>query len=162
MLIGDAAHAIVPFYGQGMNCGFEDCRILDELIEKHEDDWQSILQNYQMLRKPDADQLQALDPNSYAFSQALAMQLRTAGSDGLVCPSARQKGGECVALFYPDLATNAVQGRHLDYHWNGRRVDLYRNPGNAQVFRIVPDHEGLEVQVRFETNRVCFPSTQLA
>ncbi len=114
------------------------------------------------LRKPYADQLQALDPNSYAFSQALAAQLRTAGSVGLVYPSARQKGGECVALFYPDLATNAVQGRHLDYHWNGRRVDLYRNPGNAQVFRIVPDHEGLEVQVRFETNRVCFPSTQLA
>ncbi len=33
-LIGDAAHALVPFFGQGMNCGFEDCRILDELIEK--------------------------------------------------------------------------------------------------------------------------------
>ncbi|MEI2711592.1 MAG: FAD-dependent monooxygenase [Chitinophagaceae bacterium] len=32
-LIGDAAHAIVPFFGQGMNCGFEDCRVLDELIE---------------------------------------------------------------------------------------------------------------------------------
>ncbi|MET0394603.1 MAG: NAD(P)/FAD-dependent oxidoreductase [Chitinophagaceae bacterium] len=54
-LIGDAAHAIVPFFGQGMNCGFEDCRILDELIGGNEGDWQTILDAYQQLRKPDAD-----------------------------------------------------------------------------------------------------------
>ncbi|MFZ9388568.1 MAG: FAD-dependent oxidoreductase, partial [Chitinophagaceae bacterium] len=54
-LIGDAAHAIVPFFGQGMNCGFEDCRILDELIGQNGDDWYSILNQYQDLRKPDAD-----------------------------------------------------------------------------------------------------------
>ncbi|MEP6513148.1 MAG: NAD(P)/FAD-dependent oxidoreductase [Parafilimonas sp.] len=54
-LIGDAAHAIVPFFGQGMNCGFEDCRILDELIDKHDNDWKEILNAYQTLRKPDAD-----------------------------------------------------------------------------------------------------------
>ncbi len=94
------------------------------------------------LREPKAEQLQALDPNSYAFSQALAAQLRTAGSDGLVYPSARRIGGECVALFYPDLASNAVQGRHLDYHWDGTRVDLYRNPSNGHVFRIVIDTDG--------------------
>ena len=56
-LIGDAAHAIVPFFGQGMNCGFEDCRILDELIEKYEEDWETILSEYQYLRKPDADSI---------------------------------------------------------------------------------------------------------
>lgn len=54
-LIGDAAHAIVPFYGQGMNCGFEDCVVLDSLIEKHKEDWTKILEEYQLLRKPDAD-----------------------------------------------------------------------------------------------------------
>lgn len=54
-LIGDAAHAIVPFFGQGMNCGFEDCRILDELIDKYKEDWHSILKEYQALRKPDGD-----------------------------------------------------------------------------------------------------------
>jgi RES domain len=91
------------------------------------------------LRKPNADQLQALDPDSYVVSQGLAAQLRAEGSDGLVYPSARQKSGKCVGLFYPDLATNAVQGRHLDYHWDGARVDLYRNPSSGHVFRIVPD-----------------------
>ena len=54
-LIGDAAHAIVPFFGQGMNCGFEDCVVLNELIEKHKENWPEILKNYQTLRKPDAD-----------------------------------------------------------------------------------------------------------
>lgn len=54
-LIGDAAHAIVPFYGQGMNCGFEDCRILNELIDKHDSGWKAILHEYQIQRKPDAD-----------------------------------------------------------------------------------------------------------
>lgn len=64
-LIGDAAHAIVPFFGQGMNCGFEDCRILDELIGRHEDDWQTILQEYQALRKPDADAIADLAVNNF-------------------------------------------------------------------------------------------------
>lgn len=54
-LIGDAAHAIVPFFGQGMNCGFEDCVVLDELIAKHKNDWNAIFPEYQQLRKPDGD-----------------------------------------------------------------------------------------------------------
>jgi kynurenine 3-monooxygenase len=54
-LIGDAAHAIVPFYGQGMNCGFEDCVVLNELIDRHKENWPAILEEYQTLRKPDAD-----------------------------------------------------------------------------------------------------------
>ena len=64
-LIGDAAHAIVPFFGQGMNCGFEDCRILDELIEQYGDDWHTILQEYQKLRKPDGDAIADLAINNF-------------------------------------------------------------------------------------------------
>ncbi|MGL5888456.1 MAG: FAD-dependent monooxygenase, partial [Bacteroidia bacterium] len=54
-LIGDAAHAIVPFYGQGMNCGFEDCVVLNELIDKHTENWPAIFEEYNHLRKPDGD-----------------------------------------------------------------------------------------------------------
>jgi kynurenine 3-monooxygenase len=54
-LIGDAAHAIVPFFGQGMNCGFEDCVVLNELIDKHKENWDTIFPEYQQLRKPDGD-----------------------------------------------------------------------------------------------------------
>ncbi|MGD1890803.1 MAG: FAD-dependent oxidoreductase, partial [Cyclobacteriaceae bacterium] len=55
VLIGDAAHAIVPFYGQGMNAGFEDCRIFMELLEEHGSNYADMITHFQELRKPDAD-----------------------------------------------------------------------------------------------------------
>ena len=64
-LIGDAAHALVPFFGQGMNCGFEDCRILDELIDVHKEDWTTILEVFQNNRKPDADAIADLAVNNF-------------------------------------------------------------------------------------------------
>ena len=64
-LIGDAAHAIVPFFGQGMNCGFEDCSVLNSLIDKHAENWTEILKEYQILRKPDADAIAALALNNF-------------------------------------------------------------------------------------------------
>ena len=64
-LIGDAAHAIVPFFGQGMNCGFEDCSVLNSLMEKHGEDWRTILSEYQQLRKPDGDAIAELALNNF-------------------------------------------------------------------------------------------------
>lgn len=64
-LIGDAAHAIVPFFGQGMNCGFEDCSVLDKLVSKYEGNWKSILPAYQELRKPDCDAIADLAINNF-------------------------------------------------------------------------------------------------
>jgi kynurenine 3-monooxygenase len=64
-LIGDAAHAIVPFFGQGMNCGFEDCSVLNELMEQFNDDWDQILPAYQHLRKPDGDAIADLALNNF-------------------------------------------------------------------------------------------------
>lgn len=54
-LMGDAAHAVVPFYGQGMNCSFEDCVILDACIDAFAGNWDLILDAYQKSRKPNAD-----------------------------------------------------------------------------------------------------------
>lgn len=64
-LIGDAAHAIVPFFGQGMNAGFEDCSVLNALMEKYADDWDKILPEYEQLRKPDADAIADLALNNF-------------------------------------------------------------------------------------------------
>ena len=77
-----------------------------------------------------------LDSDHYGAAQALGAQLRAAAADGLVYPSVRFEGGECAGLFYPDLASNPVQARHLDYHWDGARVDYYRDAGSRQVFAI--------------------------
>ena len=89
------------------------------------------------LRGAEAADYPALDPDSYKASQGLAMTLKAGGSDGVAYPSIRHPGGECVGLFYPDCASDAVQGRHLDYHWNGERVDLVRHAGTGAVFRLV-------------------------
>lgn len=76
------------------------------------------------------------DPVDYAAAQAVAVELHRAGSNGVLYPSVRWPGGSCVGLFYPDLASHPVQGRHLDYHWDGARVDFYRDAGSREVFAI--------------------------
>lgn len=60
LLIGDSAHAIVPFYGQGMNASFEDCFLLDQCIEANFGDWEKIFTEYQKERKKDADAIAEL------------------------------------------------------------------------------------------------------
>jgi len=60
LLVGDAAHAIVPFYGQGMNCCFEDCAVLDGLLDRYGDDWSVIAREFFALRKPNADAIARL------------------------------------------------------------------------------------------------------
>jgi len=78
----------------------------------------------------------ALLPDDYSHSQSLGAALRVSGSDGIAYPSQRDAAGECVGLFYPDCAANVIQGRHLDYHWDGARVDIYRDAGSGKVYRI--------------------------
>lgn len=65
VLMGDAAHATVPFYGQGMNCGFEDCTVMNELMMKHNHDWSKILPEFEHLRKPEGDAVQDLSLQNY-------------------------------------------------------------------------------------------------
>jgi len=55
VLMGDSAHAVVPFYGQGMNCAFEDAAVLDGLIDQHYPNWQKILSEYENERIENAN-----------------------------------------------------------------------------------------------------------
>lgn len=78
-LIGDAAHAIVPFYGQGMNAGFEDCHILNELLDRHRDAWPEALASFQSMRKEDGDAIAQL-----AFDNFIEMRDLVADPDFLL------------------------------------------------------------------------------
>ncbi len=78
-LIGDACHAIVPFYGQGMNAGFEDITVLNQMIEKFGDDWDAIFSEYQKSRKPNADAVAAL-----SYRNFLEMSSKTADENFLL------------------------------------------------------------------------------
>ena len=73
LLLGDSAHAVVPFYGQGMNCAFEDCRVLDQLIEKHGTDWKTVFVEYSRLRKENTDAIADMaEDNFYEMRDAVA------------------------------------------------------------------------------------------
>jgi kynurenine 3-monooxygenase len=63
-LIGDSAHAIVPFHGQGMNCCFEDCMEFDACIGRHSS-WKSVFAEFGALRKPDTDAIAAMALDNY-------------------------------------------------------------------------------------------------
>jgi kynurenine 3-monooxygenase len=55
LLLGDAAHAIVPFFGQGLNCGFEDCTSLTELLDQQGPDWPRVLSDFENERRVNTD-----------------------------------------------------------------------------------------------------------
>lgn len=65
LLMGDAAHAIVPFYGQGMNASFEDVTVFDAILDTYEGDWETIFKAYERVRKIDTDAIADLAIDNY-------------------------------------------------------------------------------------------------
>nr|WP_088342265.1 NAD(P)/FAD-dependent oxidoreductase [Robiginitalea sediminis] len=92
-LVGDSAHAIVPFFGQGMNAGFEDIGTLYRLMGTHGDDWEAIFLNYQRERKPNADAIAELSYRNFE-----EMSAKTADPRFLL----QKKIEKHFALQYPD------------------------------------------------------------
>ncbi|HEY4647139.1 MAG TPA: NAD(P)/FAD-dependent oxidoreductase [Steroidobacteraceae bacterium] len=64
LLIGDAAHAVVPFHGQGMNCAFEDCVALVDLLDRHTQ-WETVFSEFERARKPNADAIAEMALDNY-------------------------------------------------------------------------------------------------
>ncbi|HZJ35130.1 MAG TPA: NAD(P)/FAD-dependent oxidoreductase [Gillisia sp.] len=92
-LVGDSAHAIVPFYGQGMNAGFEDISVLDDLMLQYGDDWEMIFREYENSRKPNADAISEL-----SYRNFIEMSSKTADPGFLL----RKKIEKYFAEKYPD------------------------------------------------------------
>jgi kynurenine 3-monooxygenase len=94
LLLGDSAHAIVPFFGQGMNCAFEDCIYLNECIEKYGTDWEKIFIEFEELRKINADAIAEL-----ALENFVEMRDHTANPKFLL----RKKAEILLEKKYPDF-----------------------------------------------------------
>ncbi|MBS1615757.1 MAG: FAD-dependent monooxygenase [Bacteroidetes bacterium] len=99
-LIGDAAHAIVPFYGQGMNAGFEDCTVLSHLMDTHEEDWTSLLKAYEQKRKDNGNAVAAL-----ALMNFVEMRDKVADPHFLE----RKKIEKQIALRFPEQFTSIYE-----------------------------------------------------
>jgi kynurenine 3-monooxygenase len=122
LLIGDAAHAIVPFHGQGLNCGFEDCRLLDRLLcDPGADDLrvrEALLQRFERERRADTDAIAAMALENYqemrdtvrspefVRRQALAAQLERA-FPGRFVPR------YSMVMFHPEIAYSEAQRRGI-------------------------------------------------
>ena len=101
LLLGDAAHAIVPFFGQGINCGFEDCTVLLELVDRHGADWERVFAEFEEARKINTDAIADLalenfvemrdrvaDPR-FLFRKKVELALEAKISAICSCPSMR-------------------------------------------------------------------------
>ncbi|MCG8317268.1 MAG: RES family NAD+ phosphorylase [Pseudomonadales bacterium] len=63
------------------------------------------------------------NPDNYAVSQSFGLEIRTKEHWGILYPSVRHEGGECIAALRPPAISIPVQGAHLSYHWNGKFID---------------------------------------
>jgi kynurenine 3-monooxygenase len=94
LLLGDAAHAIVPFFGQGINCGFEDCSFLVELLDRHGADWPHVFAEFEEERKINTDAIADM-----AIENFVEMRDRVADSRFLL----RKKVELALESRYPQL-----------------------------------------------------------
>ncbi len=94
LLLGDAAHAIVPFFGQGLNCGFEDCTYLMELLDQHGADWPRVFADFENERKINTDAIADM-----AIENFTEMRDRVADSRFLL----RKKVELALEAKYPQL-----------------------------------------------------------
>ena len=110
MIIGDASHAIVPFYGQGMNSGFEDCTVLNELMDVHNEDWPAIFEAMNRDRIPDANAIADLALRNF-------IEMRDLVGDPMFL--LRKKIAAWLQTEYPDKFIplySQVTFTHIPYH----------------------------------------------
>ncbi len=110
LLLGDSAHATVPFYGQGMNCGFEDCMIFQEMLDEANGNWDGLLSAYSKTRVPDGNAIIDLSLMNY-----IEMRDLTANKEFLL----RKKIEAKFSNLYPEKwipLYSQVTFSHIRYH----------------------------------------------
>jgi len=116
VLIGDAAHAVVPFHGQGINAGFEDCRELAALIDAHGPDWPHVLAGYDARRKPNADAIADMSLENYYEMRDGVRDPQFERLKSLGFELERRSGGRFIprysmVMFHPEIPYADAQRR---------------------------------------------------
>jgi kynurenine 3-monooxygenase len=112
-LIGDAAHAIVPFYGEGMNAGYEDCKVLNDLLNEHGDDnWAIVLRLRHAARKPNGDAIADLSLRNFVEMRDLVADPRFILRKKIEGPPASEAPRQVAAALQPgEVQRHRLQGR---------------------------------------------------
>lgn len=118
LLLGDAAHAIVPFHGQGMNAGFEDCGELLRLLDKHREHWPAVLSEFEALRRPNGDAIADLALENYLTMRDSVLDPRFQLKKLLGFELERQ----LPEVFVPKYSM--VMFRNIPYHVVKRRGEM--------------------------------------
>jgi len=128
VILGDAAHAIVPFYGQGMNAAFEDCTIFDQCVGRYASNWAAVLDEFTRLRTPDADAIADL-----ALDNFIEMRDKVASKRFLLRKRIEQTLHKLVPFWYTPLY-NMVTFSRIPYD-EARRSAARKD---RIVFRVIP------------------------
>jgi kynurenine 3-monooxygenase len=141
LLLGDAAHAIVPFHGQGMNAAFEDCRVLDELLDRH-DDWETLFGEFERTRRPDTEAIAQMALENYVEMRDSVLDARFVRLKSLAMALERRFPDRFIprysmVMFHPEipyaeaLRRGELQARLLD------ELDARGEPDPAFAERLV-------------------------
>ena len=134
-LIGDAAHAMLPFYGQGLNSSFEDCHALAELIKLYNDDWLKILPAYYLQRKKNNDAISKLSNDYFIEISSLddnineLLSKKIAHKFALKCPELWPSLDQMVS-FSPDIS-----------YAKARKISVEQKSIMAEVMQINNIHQ---------------------
>jgi kynurenine 3-monooxygenase len=115
MLFGDAAHAIVPFHGQGMNAAFEDCLLLDGLIEQHSE-WGALFAEFERRRRPDAAAIAAMALENYVEMRETVLDAKYQRQKALALTLERRFPDRFIprysmVMFHPEIGYAEAQRR---------------------------------------------------
>lgn len=121
VLMGDAAHAMVPFYGQGMNCGFEDCTVFDEMYKQASGDWTNLLEEFSKKRVPDGNAIIDLALDNY-----IEMRDKTADPEFLLQKKIENKFSKLHPDKWLPLYSQVTFSniRYSEAYKNGKKQDL--------------------------------------
>lgn len=120
VLLGDAAHAMVPFYGQGMNCGFEDCTVFHDFLEKANGNWENVMEDFATFRQPDGEAIIDLAIDNY-----IEMREKTGDANFLLQKKIEAKFSNLYPNLWMPLYSQVTfsNTRYSDAYKNGKRQD---------------------------------------